>query len=89
MIYSLLTALCFLCQESPYFPTGEVNVSLCFDQMTRRLKVQVVKARNLCCRASEGKKIDRCGVSWFGESNVVETLKKRLPEFSLLRPSDP
>lgn len=50
-------------REFPDFPAGEVNVSLSFDKGTSRLKVNIVKARNLCCKAREGKKHDRCGVS--------------------------
>ncbi|KAJ7370612.1 Synaptotagmin-9 [Desmophyllum pertusum] len=50
-------------QVFPDFPAGEVNVSLSFDKATSRLKVHIVKARNLCCKAREGKRHDRCGVS--------------------------
>lgn len=50
-------------QVLPDFPAGEVNVSLFFDKASSRLKVNIVKARNLCCKAREGKRQDRCGVS--------------------------
>lgn len=50
-------------QVLPDFPAGEVNVSLFFDKASYRLKVNIVKARNLCCKAREGKRQDRCGVS--------------------------
>ena len=30
-------------------------MSLSFDKATSRMKVHVVKARNLCCKAREGK----------------------------------
>ncbi|XP_078368821.1 uncharacterized protein LOC144652620 [Oculina patagonica] len=50
-------------QVFPDFPAGEVNVSLSFDKATNRMKVHIIKARNLCCKAREGKRQDRCGVS--------------------------
>jgi len=42
-------------------------VSLSFDKATSRMKVHIVKARNLCCKAREGKKQDRCGISCSGD----------------------
>ena len=42
-------------------------MSLSFDKATSRMKVHVVKARNLCCKAREGKRQDRCGVSCSGD----------------------
>ncbi|XP_020629966.1 uncharacterized protein LOC110067035 isoform X1 [Orbicella faveolata] len=54
-------------QVFPKFPAGEVNVSLSFDKATSRMKVHIVKARNLCCKAREGKRQDRCGVSCSGD----------------------
>ena len=58
-------------QIFPDFPAGEVNVSLTYEKSTSRLKVHVVKARNLCCKALEGKKQDRCGVSCSGDLAVI------------------
>lgn len=60
----------FFLQIFPDFPAGEVNVSLSFDQGTSRLRVSIVKARNLCCKAREGKKQDKCGVSCSGDIGV-------------------
>ena len=42
-------------------------MSLSFDKATSRMKVHIVKARNLCCKAREGKKQDRCGISCSGD----------------------
>lgn len=50
-------------QIFPDFPAGEVNVSLKYEKVTSRLKVRIIKARNLCCKAVEGKRQDKCGVS--------------------------
>ena len=43
-------------------------MSLSFDKATSRMKVHIVKARNLCCKAREGKRQDRCGVSCSGDT---------------------
>lgn len=50
-------------QIFPDFPAGEVNVSLTYEKSTSRLKLNIVKARSLCCKALEGKRQDPCGVS--------------------------
>lgn len=50
-------------QLFPDFPAGEVNISLKYEKSSNRLKVCIVKARNLCCKAPDEKKQDRCGVS--------------------------
>lgn len=42
-------------------------MSLSFDKATSRMKVHIVKARNLCCKAREGRKQDRCGISCSGD----------------------
>ena len=46
-------------------------MSLAYEKSTSRLKVHIVKARNLCCKALEGKKQDRCGVSCSGDLAIV------------------
>lgn len=50
-------------QISPDFPVGEVNISLKYEKSTNRLQVCILKARNLCCKAPDGRKQDKCGVS--------------------------
>ena len=63
-------------QVFPDFPAGEVNVSLSFDKATSRMKVHIVKARNLCCKAREGKRQNRCGVSCSGDLILLLTLQR-------------
>ena len=51
-------------------------MSLSFDKATSRMKVHIVKARNLCCKAREGKRQDRCGVSCSGDLILLLVLKR-------------
>ena len=44
-----------------------MNVSLTYEKSTSRLKLNIVKARSLCCKALEGKRQDSCGVSCSGD----------------------
>ncbi|XP_001633552.2 uncharacterized protein LOC5513261 isoform X1 [Nematostella vectensis] len=55
------------------FPTGRVYVSLSYDAVTQRLKVTLLKAKNLSCKRTEGK--DKCGINC-SDSFVKFTLLK-------------
>ena len=60
--------------QTGQFPTGQVNVSLSYDPFAMgpsRIKVQIVKARNLSCKARDDKE-DKCGVSCSGERLVTK-----------------
>lgn len=45
-------------------------MSLKYEKVTSRLKVRIIKARNLCCKAVEGKRQDKCGVSCSGNLDI-------------------